>query len=294
MVDRVTVYAGIKGFLTFFPGMQGILSRLKVKSQHSGQNAEFCFELWNRSMSLIASNNIPIRYDTFAELGAGGSLGIAFCAILSGFNKCLLLDKDSEYDHSENKKILEKIISLFLNEKYQNKISSKKKTSLPEYHDSKSNLNNELIRARAHKLRQELDKGIVNNYFQFYYDWEQLDSLKIDFLFSRAVMEHVSNPNEIYHSLYNILSTNSYMLHDIELHSHGLTKEIDGHYKINENLWRLIHGKRAYFLNRYKSNDHTKAILDVGFRIITSDINYIEEESDKYKEYGMYILAQKI
>ncbi len=83
------------------------------------------------------------------------------------------------------------------------------------------------------RLKQDLRNKLVDSDLIFLVNnWEIQNPLNITFAFSRAVMEHVNNPHIIYRSLNNHLSNGSIMLHDIEFHSHGVTKTLNGHLQI--------------------------------------------------------------
>jgi hypothetical protein len=86
----------------------------------------------------------------------------------------------------------------------------------------------------------------------------------------------------------------SYMFHNIEFHSHGITKRADGHYLIPDYLWKVIFGRRSYFLNRWHTKEHYKNIFDNGFEILNIQ-EYLEDKSgDNVKiVYEANILAQK-
>ncbi|MCX6327518.1 MAG: hypothetical protein NT144_12850, partial [Bacteroidia bacterium] len=76
------------------------------------------------------------------------------------------------------------------------------------------------------EIRNDIITGFKNSRrVKIIKNWELQPSLNLDFIFSRAVMEHVTTPGSIYKCVSNQLKVDSFMFHDIEFHSHGLTKK---------------------------------------------------------------------
>ena len=74
--------------------------------------------------------------------------------------------------------------------------------------------------------------------------------------------------DKVYKAIKFHLNDNRLMFHEIEFHSHNITKKIDGHYQIPTFLWNLIFGKRLFFLNRWKLQDHITYLNLNNFNII--------------------------
>ena len=83
------------------------------------------------------------------------------------------------------------------------------------------------------------------------------------------------------------------MFHDIELHSHGITKKPNGHLNISNIVWKLIYGKRKYFLNRWEFKEHQKAISENGFEIILTNKTIKNFNSEDCVVGGTF-LAKKV
>lgn len=102
------------------------------------------------------------------------------------------------------------------------------------------------------------------------------------------------NTKDIYRAINRHLISNSYTLHDIELYSHGLSKKINGHYSISPLIWKIIHGKRSYFLNRWQTANHTDSITANNFVIVKTEENFRNvKEKEENIPYGLVLLARK-
>ena len=54
----------------------------------------------------------------------------------------------------------------------------------------------------------------------------------------------------------NKLYKTGIMSHSIDLSSHNILDGFDQHFYVNNFLWRLIRGKRKYFINRLNFKDY--------------------------------------
>jgi hypothetical protein len=296
MFDLKTLKAFIKGGLTYIPGVMSLLNKSKEDTRHSCAQAGFCYTLWLSLLCFLKENEVKTNFFSVGEIGTGGSLGVAFCALLSGCEKFYALEVDQSFDKNLNLSLLDEIVLLFKNKA---SISSEynqlniKASSLDYPADiiTQNFLSEEFI----NEIRNEILNGFENSKrIILIKNWEQQPSLNIDFIFSRAVMEHVSSPNDIYRAINPHLISNSYTLHDIELHSHGLSKKINGHYSISPLIWKIIHGKRPYFLNRWRTANHTDSITANNFVIVKTEENFrnVKEKEDNIP-YGVVLLAKK-
>lgn len=294
MVDQKLVISVIKGILTYIPGLGVFLDKKKGKSRHSGSDASFAYSLWFSMLVLFNEKKIDVNYSKIGEVGNGGSLGVAFCALLTGVKEYCSFEIRTYIDFTEQKKLLNDVYQL-LKEKtpitrYANLNISIENANLPYNFIKTTPLEQEKI---YNELLSDLNNQLINSkYIKLIPDWENQGSLNLTFIFSRAVMEHVNNPAHAYSAIANHLKSGGYMLHDIEFHSHGLTKTLTGHYEIQEFLWKIISGKRQFFLNRFKLNDHNTAVQAAGFYIDISIPNF-KIQNEKKEMIGGVILARK-
>jgi SAM-dependent methyltransferase len=295
MFDIKVVKALIKGILTFIPGISGKLEEKKVSSRHSGANADFCYALWMRLLWNFHENGIKPEFKNIGELGCGGSVGVGICALLCGVEKYSALEIENRFDVNNNLRLLEDLKHLL---RHETVIPSK----FPQLNISSGSneFPRDLIKAKYNddilleKVSEEISTFCEQTeLLQVIYDWNLKLLPKFDLIFSRAVLEHVKDPKHIYTDATKILNPGGYMFHDIELHSHGVTRDATGHLLIPSIVWRLISGKRKYFMNRYRIEDHIALLENNNFTII--DVRLTKEKSgDRIinKVVGATILAK--
>jgi ubiquinone/menaquinone biosynthesis C-methylase UbiE len=90
----------------------------------------------------------------------------------------------------------------------------------------------------------------------------------VDYLFSQAVMEHVSDIRDIYSNCYRVLKMGGIMSHSIDFKSHGKSTAWNGHWQYPAWLWRIVVGKRPFLINRQPLSSHLKVIEECGFEVL--------------------------
>lgn len=293
MIDGLLYKSIFKGLVSFIPGYKIFSSKKKTK--HSSSNSEFCYNFWLGLLIYLDENKINCDFSDIIEIGSGNSIGIGYCALLTKTKKYTSYDIKKFDDKIFNIDLFEEILLLFsqkkdifIDEKLINiRIKSNK---FPEHLIDYNFLTEKNVSfLRKQILSKEIGKSISlkNNI-------DQDQSIKYTFAFSRAVMEHVKNPDLLYYKVNEILYSQSVFINDIEFHSHGITKEIDGHLRINKFLWWLIYGKRDYFLNRVIYNEHKCLLEKNNFIFINAIENF--QYNDKRKEsvlYGALVISKK-
>jgi len=271
--DKILLFrAIIKGILTYIPLFERIRLIKKKNSKHSGSNALFCYTIWLSILIYLKKNNANKIY-RIGELGTGGAIGIGICAMLTGMNKYYVLDIEGSYNIENNLKLLADLVTLFKKEtpiirKFKQLNLTVDNNAFPRNLIMPLYLDDDFVA----EIKEEILSGFKKKKKIIILNpWMSSSNLNLDFIFSRAVMEHVDKPEIVYSGLTSHIIENGFMLHDIEFHSHGISKYPCGHQRISNTIWKLISGKRKYFLNRWKFDDHLKAISEIGFETILAE-----------------------
>lgn len=297
MVDKLLLKSVVKGAITFIPGISFILERKKRGTHHSGSFAEFCYTLWLGLLHYLELNGIKKSFNNVGEIGCGGSVGVGICALLSGANNYYCLEIEDHFDKENNLKLLDDIVALFrsnspiFNRYKQLNIPIKDYSFpthliIPRYFDE----------GFISELRDDIKNSCINSkHLKIIYNWQQSAELKLDFVFSRAVMEHVNDPLSVYADISRFVKNGTHSLHDIEFHSHGIKLNPAGHFKINNFLWYIISGKRQYFLNRTPLAEHINYLEKNNFKTIDIDKSFIiNSQNSKSYLQGAIVLSQYI
>ena len=267
----------LKGFSTFIPGVQKILPE---KGTGGTKSALYCYEVWLKHLILLYENGLHKIPNTMAEIGPGDSLGIGLAALLSGVNNYYALDVVKYSDVTTNLRIFDELVLLFKTR------AGRPTKGWPDYDKylpddlfpnhilSDEMLDASLSDERIMRIRNAItnpnsqNEGIIIKYLVPWFEHSIIEHETVDVIVSHAVMEHVSDLNNTYNSLYLWLKPNGLMSHQIDLTCHGLSKQWNGYRKYSELLWKIIVGKRPFLINRQPCSVHADLLGKYGFKIV--------------------------
>jgi hypothetical protein len=259
--------------------LPGISYYLSLGTGGSGFSARYCYSVWLRHLVMVSQNGISGFPEVIAELGPGDSLGVGLAALLSGARRYYAIDVLPHVDVEKNKKVFDELIALF-----QNREPIPGETEFPRVYPgldcydfpshilSRDRLAESLDPGRLASIREELfhlndnrnihlsyitpeqGKGLINRDF-------------LDLLLSQGVLEHVEDLEENYRNMSTWLKPGGMMSHTIDFSCHGSAKEWNGHWAFSDFLWKLMQGRRKYWLNRYPYSSHRQAIQKYNFSI---------------------------
>jgi SAM-dependent methyltransferase len=277
MLDQIAIKSIIKGLLTFIPGWQWI----RRKEGGGANSARYCYAVWLRHLSHAAQCGATFHPDIVAELGPGDSIGTGLAAILSGCKVYLAFDIVPFTALAKNLRMFEELVELFRN-----------RTPIPDdaefpdlyprlhHYDFPAELypGDHLVKtleeSRVRAVGEILLKGrpqangIVD--IRYVAPWDSprvLEANSADMIFSQAVMEHVDDLRSAYEVMYQWLKPGSVMSHEIDFKCHGTAKHWNGHWTYPDPVWRIIKGRRPYYLNRQTCGHHLELIRQAGFKI---------------------------
>lgn len=228
------------------------------------------------------NNGFDTQPHIVAELGPGDSIGIGLASLISGSNKYYALDIVKHANVERNLKIFEELLELFQSQEDIPDESEfpRVKPYLDSYEFPANILTGErlgkalnpkrieAIRKSILMSQDEISGEIEISYLVPWNDEKILKDNIIDMIFSTAVLEHVDDLETAYRALSRCLKPSGFMAHQMGLHSHGITKEWNGHWKCSDFMWRLIRGRRAYLINRQPYSVHINLMKKCGFQIV--------------------------
>ncbi len=267
----------LKGLLTNIPGWHGI-----PRKEGGGANsARYCYAVWLRHRVLAAQAGFKSPVETLVEFGPGDSIGTGLAALLSGCKRYISVDIVPFTRLCDNLSILDELVSLFSrkapipdNTEFGNLEPSLSDYGFPANLFSDDLLRNTLNDDRINRIRSVLtnsqstskDVDIV-----YVAPWNVVDLKQLplaDMVLSQAVMEHVEDLQSTYRAMHEWLKPGGIMSHEIDFKNHGTAKKWNGHWAYSDALWKIIKGRRKYFLNRQALGHHIMQIEQEGFEIM--------------------------
>ena len=293
--DRKVLTVILKGIATYLPGITRFIQK-KSGATVGTNSARYCYSVWLRHL-VIAYKNGFIEYPkVVAELGPGDSLGIGLAALISGADKYYGLDVIEFANKESNMEIFDDLVELFLNRSSipdDNEFPRLKPLldsyEFPSYMFSDNYFETVLSKDRLDKIRALIVpvSNDVSDYISIKYivPWDEDKVIlrnSVDMIISQAVLEHVNDLDGSYIAMHKWLKPGGFMSHEIDFKCHRISANWDYHWTYSDFIWKLIVGKRKYFLNRHPYSVHINSLKNSGFKIIC-DIKNNTESSIKRK-----------
>jgi SAM-dependent methyltransferase len=277
MLDKIAVKSIAKGLLSFIPGWQWI----RRKEGGGASSSRYCYAVWLRHRVLTARHGFISHPHTVAELGPGDSIGTGLAALLSGCQVYLAFDIVPFTSLESNVRVLDELVELF-----QRRASIPDDAEFPALYPRLDHyafpedlfpgdhlekaLGEERIRAiREALLKTNGDSGHLVH-IRYVAPWNSnslVEADSVDMIFSQAVMEHVDDLQSAYKRMHQWLKPGGILSHEIDFKCHGTSKHWNGHWTYPEPIWRIIKGRRPYFLNRLTCGHQLDFLRRAGFEI---------------------------
>ena len=260
---KIRVKTLLGGLATFLlPPLAEVMGR----RNYPRVGADYYYRVWLSHVCMADHFGCWEAPETVLEIGPGNSLGVGLAALLTGVRQYLAYDRNALLHPPTNPQLLTEIAQL-----YQRKA---------DFAESGSGL---LYTAFPHPLfsaerlacflspqwRQQLVDALEhrNELIRYYNDPAAVAARSVDYLFSHSVLEHVDDLAAMYASMWQWLKPGGLMTHSIDFSSHGSSNHWNGHWTVPDWLWRLMKGKRRYFLNRVPLAQHQALLARQGFEL---------------------------
>lgn len=260
--------------LTFVPGV-----RRQFKGTGGTNSARYCYAVWMRHMAKAHEAGVWKMPARVAELGPGDSLGIGFCALLSGAEEYWALDVVEHANTATNLDLFEQLVALF-----QEKASIPDQREFPEVKPplkdyafpahilTERHLRAALDSAHVAQLKGAIQRiGSKGNRIRYVVPWQEstvIEPQSIDYIFSQAVLEHVADLEHTYRAMNLWLKPTGFMSHQIDFRCHGTADEWNGHWAYSDLVWHVLSRARPYLLNRQPHSVHGTMLQKAGFRVV--------------------------
>ena len=295
ILDRKGLISIIKGMGTYLPGITRFIQK-KSGATVGTSSARYCYSVWLRHLVIAYKNGFIEHPKVVAELGPGDSLGIGLAALISGADKYYGLDVIEFVNKESNIEIFDDLVELFLNKSPipdDNEFPRLKPLldsyEFPNYIFNDNYFETILSKDRLVKIRALIVpvSTDVSDYISIKYivPWDDEKAIlknSVDMIISQAVLEHVNDIDGSYVAMYKWLKPGGLMSHEIDFKCHRISANWDYHWTYPDYIWKLIVGKRKYFLNRHPYSVHINSLKNSGFKMIC-DIKNNTESTIKRK-----------
>ena len=265
-----------KGILTWVPGLQ----RAFLETTGGGaSSASYCYGVWMKHLVLLWHHGMREMAHSVVELGPGDSIGTGLAALLSGAERYVAVDAVAHMRAESNVALLHELVRLLRTH------AGRPSAGWPRFDqwlDDRLFPADILDDARlAATLAPERVKRIADAVHAMaagepgpmieYDTWANLKPVadaSMDLLFSHVVMNQVDHLECVYADCGRWVRPGGWMSHQIDCTSLGTAQEWNGHRAYGDLAWRLMAGKRPYFVNREPLATHLGLIERNGFELV--------------------------
>ena len=272
----------IKGLASFIPGVHSTFAR----SCSGGTNsARYCYSVWLRHLVMAYENGLSTNPRAVAELGPGDSIGTGLAALISGAELYYALDVVEYANIEQNIEVFDQLVELFrkredipAEEEFPEVRPRLGSYRFPHQVLTEENLRHSLDAKRLDGIRQAVAKaGSKDSCIRYQvplYNTSVIEDDSIDEVFSQAVLEHVDDLPLVYDLMYRWLKLGGFMSHTIDFDCHHTSRDWNGHWTYSDSTWKLIRGRRPYFINRKPYSRHRELMESLRFSLVTERLYY--------------------
>ena len=279
--SRMSLLRVLKGLATYVPGFY----RVSAESDQGAISARYCYSVWLRHLVMAHESGLATQPSVVAELGPGDSLGVGLAALLSGASKYFAFDVVRYAHNQTNVTVFDDLVRLFADReripdeaeypKVEPRLGSYEfpHQVLPERRLAEALSGDRLraIRDAMYSAQTGSDGPIQIRYFVPWHGLAALALASVDMIVSQAVLEYVDDLLQTYEAFYHWLAPGGVASLVVDYKSHGTAVEWDGHWRYSELAWRLMRGKRPYYLNREPHSTHLQMLRKAGLTLVREE-----------------------
>jgi SAM-dependent methyltransferase len=266
-----------KGLLSWVPGVREAF--YDRHAAHGTGSAAYCYGVWVKHLALRGACGMPAPTGTVLELGPGESIGTGVAALLSGAERYVAIDTVAHMRPEANLAIFHELVRLFRER------APRPTAGFPpfdEYLDKRlfpsSVLDEDTLARTLDPQRLERIEHAVRalgtdspDPMLRYHTWDTLLPVpdgSVELVFSHVVLNHIEDIDAVYRQCARWLKPGGWMSHHVDFTCLGTSKEWNGHRAYSDFLWKVVSGKRPYFVNREPLQTHLDVLGKCGFDVV--------------------------
>jgi len=232
-----------------------------------------------KHLTLLRERGMQAMPKSVVELGPGSSIGTGLAALLSGAERYVGIDAVVHATPQANLRVYRELCGMF------ERRDPRPRAGFPAYDMyldadlfpshilTPERLEETLAPERLNRLHTDvetLSKPSPSSAIR-YHTWNERNGLgeaQVDLVFSHVVMNQVDDLDRVYGMCARWCRPGGWMSHQIDLTSLRTTPEWNGHRRYGDLEWKLIEGRRPYFVNRETVGGHLELMERKGFDIV--------------------------
>lgn len=305
-----------KGILSWVPGLQAA-----VYNRDGGGgtvSAKYCYGVWVKHLTLLWRHGMRAMPAAVVELGPGSSVGTGVAALLSGAESYVGIDAKRHLRDAVNWQVFHELVHLF------EMRAARPHRGWPDFDDcldarlfpghilTEGRLAVLLAPERVARLAECLAGASLSSKggpirYGTWDDEVAPGAGEVDLIFSHVVLCHVDDLDALYARCARMMKPGAWMSHQTEFSSLGTTPEWNGHRRYGDLAWKVIRGRRPYFINREPLATHLALLDRHGFDVVEVQRGKRADgitrqqlaprwsgiSDDDLDTYGAYLIARK-
>jgi hypothetical protein len=266
------------------PFLGGLKSALPLPADFTGTggttNSRYCYSVWLRHLSLLSAHGLPTRFESVVELGPGDSLGAGLAALLTTASRYTALDVLEHADPRRNIRVLDELGPL-VSTRAEIPDESEFPSLYPRLSDyrfptaavGEARLSADLLTMlRSTLAAKRLADGSPIRYVCPWSDPNVVAPESADYIFSQAVLQDIDEVQlaALCRAAFRWLRPGGVMTHQVNLSSPESREHWNEHWTYPAWAWRIVRGRRPYFLNRLPFSRYVEILRDGGFEVVAA------------------------
>ena len=264
-----------KGLLSFVPG----LHRAFADAGAGTASADYCYGVWMKHITLLWQHGMRSMPGSVLELGPGDSIGTGLAALLCGVERYTGVDAVAFASSRANIAVFRELTYL-LQRRAPRPVAGfppfdayLDERLFPSHVLDEQRLAASLAPARLARLEHAVHAlGTPSADLPIrYFTWDRPEAIgagSVDLVFSHVVLNHVDDLEGLYADCARWVRPGGWMSHQIDFTSLETTPEWNGHRRYGELAWKVISGRRRYFVNREVLTTHLRIMSRHGFDVV--------------------------
>ena len=245
-------------------------------------SVEYCYAVWLRHMVLVHQCGLSTNPQTLVELGPGDSIGVGLMALLTGTQRYRALDVVPHADADCNLAILDSLVPLLRSRAPipDHEAIAELYPRLEDYAFPGAVLTEERLRhglsddnvTSVRRATESLRSGAPPNpRAQYICPWTDLSAGEpgtADMVLSHGVLQDMDDLPAAFRAMHSWLKPDGVMSHHADFTSADKTTAWNEHWTYPAWQWRLIRGRRPYYINGQPLSTYLRLFEQFGFTVL--------------------------
>jgi len=232
------------------------------KLKNEKENLTHIIQQFEEYTSEFISPSSFFKEKVVLEIGPGVSCGMSLYFLARGSKKVVMIDREHRFFLDKKDELVVKDLCNYLENTY----------GATDIYSKSFEINNSQLKLNPKSLEAHYS-GITK---------VPLPDSSVDFIFSNAVLEHVSDVEGAFAEMNRLLKPGSYMAHNVDLRVHGPIKKKSplAHLQYSDWEWKLLTARKMSYINRLRRSEFEKLLNKTNFELLHMKNN--DEATDEY------------